>query len=240
MLNKALYAVGIILLSVIIIALVVPRLNVNWGTLSLAPAATITVSGQAQSQQQNRVARFNAGVMALNQDRQAAVDEVNSNMEELITAVKEFGIPEENIQTESISVNREEIFDEDTRTSEPGQWRANNSISIKLEDIDRASQLADLLSSSGATNVYGPNFSVEDTQGAQVDLMSQAIENARQKADAIAQASGRTLGKVVSVSEGGITQPGPVMALEGRGGGAPVEPGTTTVTQSVTVTFELK
>jgi hypothetical protein len=240
MLNKTLQIVGIILATILIIALVAPRLNVNWGTVSLAPASTIIVSGQAQSLQKNQVASFNAGVMALNQDRQAAVDEVNTKMEELITAVKDFGIPQDNIQTESISVNREEVFDETTRTSEPGQSHANNSISIKLEEVSRASELADLLSASGATNVYGPNFTVEDTQGAQVDLMSQAIENAREKAQAMAQASGRSLGKVVSVSEGTAQTPQPFLALEGRGGGAPLEPGTTTVSQSVTITFELK
>jgi uncharacterized protein YggE len=75
--------------------------------------------------------------------------------------------------------------------------------------------------------------------------MEAAIADAKVKAEAMAKASGATLGRVISVSEGmtsgGIIYP---MAMKdgmgGGGGGASLESGTSTVAKSVTVVWEIK
>lgn len=215
----------------------------NWGKLALTPAETVTVTGTADSQERNQIASFSAGVTSVNDNRDTAVNEVNTKTETIIAAVKDFGIPEADIQTQNLSINQnEEVFySEGAQRSRPGQWRANNSIEVTLRDIDRASALADLLTKSGATNVYGPNFRTQDTDQAENALLEEAIEAARTKADIIAGAAGKTLGEIITVTEGTGSQP--ILPFESRGmggGGAPVEPGTTTVSKTVTVIFELK
>lgn len=218
-----------------------PWENVNWGKLQLASVKTITVTGEAKTQQRNQIATFTAGVSAIKDNKDEAINEVNSQIEAIIQAVKTFGIKPTDIKTQNLSVHQAEetYYEEGIRKSRPGQWRVNNSITITLRDIDRASDLADLLTRSGATNVYGPNFQLEETQAAEESLLAEAIENARKKAQEIAQSSGGTLGKIISVSEG-YQQPITFRALEGIGGGPPVEPGTSTISQTVTVVFELK
>jgi len=211
--------------------------RVNWGKVEMLPGSAITVTGEAKQDVASQIARFTAGVTVTHQDKQTAIDEVNQNMEQVIKVVKDFGIPEKDIQTQSVSVNQYE--EPRTRVK---QWRATNSIEIVLRNVDQASELADLLADAPATNVSGPRFTLDDTQQAEVDLMQAAIDNAREKAKAIAKASDRRLGKVLTVSEGFQSQPGPILrTLEaGLGTGAPVEPGTETVYKTVTVTFELK
>ena len=83
---------------------------------------------------------------------------------------------------------------------------------------------------------------MDDTTEAQADLLSKAIANAREKADKIATASQRKLGKIITVTEGGTAMPGPIFRAMSVAETVPtpVEPGTETVYQSVTVTFELK
>jgi len=73
-------------------------------------------------------------------------------------------------------------------------------------------------------------------------LFDEAMKNAKEKAEAVAKSSGRKLGKVLSVTEGGTSNAYPVMyaAKDSMGGGASVEPGSSTVSKSVTVVFELK
>ncbi len=68
------------------------------------------------------------------------------------------------------------------------------------------------------------------------------MTDAKEKAEIIAKASGRKLGKVLTVTEGsaGSNLLPMYAAKEGMGGGASVEPGTSTVSKSMTVTFELK
>lgn len=215
----------------------IPWSNVNWGSIEMIPGSTVTVTGQAKSSQSNEVASFTAGVSAINQDKQAAMAEVNQKTEEIISEVKQFGIPEEDIQTQNLSVYQPQ---EDYNGGEAKDWQVNNTISIKLKEVDRTSALTEILTQTGATNIHGPNFRIEDTSQKENDLLSSAIDNAREKAELIAQASNKKLGKVITVNEGGSSIPGYGVMSELGGRGAPVEPGTSTVSKNVSVVFELK
>ncbi len=222
----------------------IPWKYVNWGKLEYSQPATITVRGEAKQQERSQVAQFSAGVNSVNDDKEAALNEVNSKIEALIDAVKTFGIPDEDIKTQSVNVhqNEERFYEEGREKYRPGQWRVSNTIEVKLRNVDKASGLADLLTKSGATNVYGPNFMVDNTQDVEVNLMDEAIANAKKRAEKAASASGRKLGKVLTVVEGASTsRVMPMMAMEAGGGGGPaIEPGSSTVSQTVTVTFELE
>jgi len=235
--KKFLSLVGIIVI-LIALCLLIPWEHVNWGKISILPASTITVTGEAKKDELPQIANFSASVTATNVNKQTAINEVNTQMTKIIQAVKDFGIDQKDIQTQQVSVYQTK----EERLSVKDVWQASNSISIKLRNINQASALTDLLQQSNTTNVYGPNYSLDDTTQAQVDLLSKAIDNAREKAEKIAVASKRKLGKIITVSEGGTVIPGPVFRSMSVAEtiSTPVEPGTETVYQSVTVTFELK
>lgn len=241
----------------------------SWGIVSVRPAPSITVAGYAEQDEQNQIAYFSAGLNSTNVDKDTAVSEVNSGVAEIIRLLEEFGIPKDDIQTQSVSIYRMERPPFETQaeimmmapdqlraTTTPssdspgGQdavWQASNSLEITLREVERAGELADLLASTGATNVYGPSFSLDDREKTEEALLEAAITNAREKAEKIAASSGRRLGKIEHVVEGGSS--GPVYPMYARaesamgmGGGfdSAVEPGTTQVSKSVTVTFTLR
>lgn len=216
----------------------------SWGRLTLDPPRTVTVVGEAKSQEKSQIAIFSAGVNAYNDDKNAAVNEVNNQVSAIIDAVKGFGIPAEDIKTQSLNIyqNQESYYEDGRQKYRPGQWNVGNTIEIKLRNVDQASALAGLLTQSGATNVWGPNFTFDDTSDAATALFDAAFENAREKAGKVAESAGKKLGTVVSVVEAGaVQQTAPMYRMEGGGGGgAPTEPGSGIVTKSVTVTFELK
>lgn len=232
---------GIILLAG---AYFIPWKNINWGNINIKPVETVTVIGEAKSQIKSQVANFNAGVSAINDNKDVAVAEVNQKIDAIITAVKNFGIPAQDIKTQNLSVYQQEetYYAEGIQKQRPGQWRINNTIDITLRNIDQASALADLITKSGATNVYGPNFTVDNTTSAQNELLGEAMKDALSKAEIIARSGGKKVGGVVSVTEG-TSAVGffPMSASrEGFGGGAPVQPGSQTVQKTVTVVYELK
>ena len=242
-LTKKIIVVKVTLMVILLVGIfLIPWRLVNWGKIEILPASTITVSGEAYLEEKSQIATFTAGVTAVNDDKETAVSEVNQAIGDIISAVKTFGIEEADIQTSSLSVHQiQESFIEDEATrAKLGQWRANNTIEITLRDVDKASALADLLNKSGATNVYGPNFSLDDTQESEIVLLEEAINNAREKAEKIAESSGRKLGKIITVSEGEQQASGIFKGLETADGGTPIEPGTETVYKTVTVTFELR
>lgn len=222
----------------------IPWQSVKWGKLQFSPSDSITVYGYSESKEKSQVARFTAGVSQVSDDKDSAVSTVNKKVDDIINAVKSFGIAVEDIKTQNVSVYQQEesFWEEGRQKTRPGQWRVSNNVEITLRDVDRASELTDLLTSSGATNVFGPNFSLDDTRKAETDLLKSAIEDARKKAEVVAEASGKKLGEIITVTEGsGSSGVVPFYRAEmGGGGGAPIEPGTGTVSKTVTVTFEIK
>jgi len=229
---------GFILLAVVYFA---PWQHITWGKVKVLPGDTITVVGEAKTKQLSQKATFSAGISTVTDTKETAVAEVNKKTEAIIAAVKTFGIPSEDIKTQNLNVYQgEETYYEDGRQkSRPGQWRVNNTIEITLRSVERANDLADVLTQSGANNIYGPNFALDDTGEAEMGLLEEAMKNAREKAATVAKASNRKLGKMVGFSEGYQPEPVYYRMEGGGGGGAGLEPGTGTVTKTVTVTFEL-
>lgn len=219
----------------------IPWKYVTWGRFKLAPGDTVTVVGEAKTKQKNQKATYSAGVNAVSDNKDTAVADVNRKTQAIIDAAKAFGIKSEDIKTQNLNVyqGEETYYEEGRQKVRPGQWRVSNTVEITLGEVDRAQGLTDLLTKSGATNIYGPNFTLDDTADAESGLIEEAIKNAREKAMRVAAASGRKLGKMSSFTEG--YQPVAVYRMEGggAGGGGGLEPGTGTVTKTVTVTYEL-
>jgi uncharacterized protein len=234
-----------ILVVVLILVFLLPWGRINWGKVRWMQPETVTVTGEAKSTQKNQIATFNAGVDAVNSDKDKAINDVNGKMEAIIAVIKDFGIKEEDIKTQNLSIFQQEetYYEGGVQRSRKGQWRVSNGVEIVLREVDKASKLTSLLTSTGANNVYGPNFSFDDVSETQKGLYEAAMKDAKDKAEMLVKVSGRRLGKVVNVSESGNSPVYPVyrMAADGLGGGGtPVEPGSGTVRQSLVVVFELE
>lgn len=232
--------VAVIVVTLIAVFLIPWRL-VNWGKIETLPASTITVTGEAKSEEPTQIARFSVGVNAQGDTKESVTNEVNTKMADVIQKIKDFGIPDEDIRTQNISVYENQGLEIQTfPPQKTSPWTANNSVSIVLRDITKASALSDLLNQTGANQVSGPSFSLDDTSAAEAQLLRDAIDDAKEKATKVAESSGRRLGKIITVTEGAGSSP--VFALDSAvrsSAPTPVEPGTQTVSKSVTVIFEL-
>lgn len=231
---------GVVLLGGVFL---LPWRLVSWGDLRVLPVHTITVVGEAKTKQKNQVATYSAGVSSVHDDKQVAIDEVNRKAAAIIEALKEFGIVADDIETQSLNVyqGQDVYYEEGRQKTRPGQWNVSNSIQLKLRDVDRAEALANILTRSGATTIYGPSFSLDDTSETENSLLTEAFQNAKEKGEIMARTSERKIRRVASVSEG--YQPVNIYRFEGGGaggGGGAVEPGTGMVIKIITVTFELE
>lgn len=214
----------------------------TWFTPWSSPRGTITVTGEAKEQIANQMARFNVNVTQTNKDKDTAVEAVNREMGEIIKAVKDFGIADKDLTTQNVSVYEIDqpeilIYPPRPRSGEK-EWQASNSLEIILRDVNQASVLTDLLQGFPLAQVSGPNLDLDDTRAAEADVSVQAVQDARDKAEKIAAAAKRKLGKVIRVSEGDANQPLPV--LERATSAAPIEAGSFELSKTVTVVFELK
>jgi len=86
-------------------------------------------------------------------------------------------------------------------------------------------------------------FTVSDTSTAKDQARTEAIADARRRAEVYARAVGAQVGRAISVTETGTAPPRPMMMSRGAEVAAaappPIAPGETTLQISVTVSFEL-
>lgn len=229
----------------LLIAYFFPWKNINWGAMTWDQPRYITVQGHAQSDKANEVASFTASISALQEEKEKAIEEVNGKVTELVNKLKEFGIEERDIKTQSINIYQEDKWNPSTQESTKGKWRVSNSVEVKLRDVSRVNDLTNLLSDSGADNVWGPNLTVDSESMYGDDLLKPAIEDAKNKAEVVADSMGVKLGEPISIVEGSFGSPivAPMLRAEGAGmggGGVDVQTGTTAVGKTVTVVYAVK
>lgn len=220
-----------------------PWKKIEWGRFALDQPHVITVVGESRIPHSTQIASFTAGVSVTNRDRDQAINQVNEKINSIIKEVKSFGVDENDIKTQNISVyqKQETFYDQEGRPqTRAGEWVVSNQVVIKLRDINEAGRLAELLAKSGATDVYGPSFSLGENKELENQLIDEAIADAREKAELIAKSSGRKLGRIINVSEEGVSSPLFGVRFEGGGGGMPIEPGTEEVIKRLVVTFQLE
>lgn len=226
----------VVLVLIIIAAFVLPWKNISWGKIKFQEE-TVVVMGESETKQANEVASFSVGVNVIKEKKEEAVDEVNKRVKELTISIKDFGIVEGDIQTQNVNVYEQQ----ETDKSKNNQWVVNSTIEITLRDMSKANALMDLLNKSGANNIYGPSFRIENTTDTEKTLYNSAMADAKEKAGLIANSSGRKLGKVINVVEGGSGNYSPIYkTLSSGDGGAELSPGTSTISKTLTVTFEFK
>jgi uncharacterized protein YggE len=119
---------------------------------------------------------------------------------------------------------------------------AQNTISAKAKIAD-AGGLVDAAVGAGANTVEGPMLGISDQDALYRAALKKAVEDARARAQAIAEAGGFGLGQVTSVTESAAAQP--IMyeraaALSVKAAPTPVEPGKQDVTADVTVSFAIR
>lgn len=242
--GKAPFFVGVLGLLIIgwVFLTAADRLGV--GVSALFSKRSITVTGSANRQDANQLASFNATVSSKNADKTIAMAEVNQKSERLISALKEFGVADKDLKTQSLNIYREQspYWEDGVQKYRDGDWNASISVDITLRDISKSSDLTSLLAEADISNMWGPNYSLNEDEPEKDALLKQAFDNAKVKANSLAGGMGLRVGEVLSVVEG--LESSPVYPMRdvgiGAGGGGGLEPGSSSVSTSLTVTFKLR
>jgi uncharacterized protein YggE len=78
---------------------------------------------------------------------------------------------------------------------------------VIVRDLDNVGAVLDAAVAAGADGVHDIRFKLEDASGARIDAVAEAVEHARNQADAIAEAAGTKVTGVLSVTEGRSRSP---------------------------------
>jgi len=208
------------------------------------PSNSISVSGTGEAYGTPDVAYIQLGVDTAGADLGQAVSQNNSAMERVKQALLDAGIAEEDLQTTNFNVWIEDKTDPQTgQLTGERVYHVQNTLNVTVRDISKIGDVIDAALNAGANTVYGLTFGISDTTALESEARRKAVEDARTRAQELADALGVRLGDPIIVSEstgGGVVPMYAVEAAVGRGGGAPpISQGQMAVTVSVSVVYSI-
>ncbi len=197
----------------------------------------------------------NAGVTSSGATVAEAQGKINSASKKVIEAIKKIGIGEKDIKTTNYSiypnygVSRPIVpLEENTIIDNSNQiigYTASQNLEIKVRDIEKANAVVDAAAGNGANVLGNVSFGFTDEKLAKLenDARKEAVKNAKERAESLADAAGLRLGKVINVFESSspITNYRALTSDKAQGGQPETEvtPGENSVVISVTISYEV-
>lgn len=212
--------------------------------------ANITVSGDGRAFAVPDIAQLQLGVQTGRlPTAAAAMESLKEDMDDVIAAIKEQGIAEKDIRTQSF--NLRPVYDYNEGRQIPRGYEANQNLQIKVRDLDKVSDVLGAATNAGANQSGGVQFTVDEPESKREEARAEAIAEAQEKARVLADQLGVSLGRVMNFSEhGGGRPPQPMhmdSAVMGRGGmeemqekAVQLPAGEHELTVQVSITYELK
>lgn len=208
------------------------------------PAQVITVVGQGSARVEPDIARVSVGVETSAETIAEAVAENEAQMDAVLAALEAAGIAEKDIQTTNYSISLDRYPEPVPATSDkPAQpvYRVSNMVNVTVRDLENVGAVLDAVIEAGANNIWGVSFTVEDPSQAQGEARADAVANARERAEALAELSGVELGPVMSVSEvlsgGGVPMAYDAVIERAAAGSGSISPGELEIGYQVQVSF---
>ncbi len=161
----------------------------------------ISVSGSGSAFGEPDVAVLSVGVEAEAERVSEARSQAAESMEAMLAALREGGVAEEDIQTTRFSVQPR--FDFVDRRQVLRGFVVNNLVTAKIRNIDDTGRLIDAALAEGGdlARVENLRFTIDDPSELEEQARKEAIDEARRKAETLADEAGVDLGPPRSISE---------------------------------------
>ena len=210
-----------------------------------APASDgtlLSVSSRAEARKAPDIATFSAGVVTQAADGNAALRQNAEQMNRVLAAIKAAGVADKDVQTSGISLNPQYRYEENQPPRITG-YQASNTVNVKLREVAKMGKVLDALVASGANQVNGPSFGIDDPEPLYDRARLDALKAARARAETYAGALVVRVRRIVSISEGGAAMPSPMPRMAMMKAEAydstPVAAGESSVSVNLDVVFEL-
>ncbi len=198
----------------------------------------VTVTGQATISVAPDTAVIRLGVTSQGKTAREASDANAKHMTAVMTAIKNNGIADRDIQTSRLSLQPQ--YDPKGGTNRLLGFQVTNQLTVKIHDIKALPALLDRAIAAGANEMSGIEFEVSGQSKLLDRARSEAVADAHRKAALYAEAAGAKLGRVMTITEEGApTPPRPMALMRASAGAVPVAPGEQQLRAAVTVSYEL-
>ncbi|HEX4338502.1 MAG TPA: SIMPL domain-containing protein [Polyangiaceae bacterium] len=226
----------------------------------------LSVTGTGDFEATPDIARITLGAEAASPTAAEATASTTTKIAAILAAVKQAGVADKDVQTSQLSIYSEQLTPPPPPAPQPAPigpnrgspvapqtppapqfvYRATNSVTVTIRQIDHAGAVIGAAFAAGANQAGGIQFDVENHQPPEDQARAKAMADAAHRASELARLANVKLGHVVSIAESGAETPGPqpffagkVMSARSEGAVTPVESGQIKVTYTVQVAYTL-
>ena len=235
-------AITIIISAVLVsLALGIGLMKVGSGFASRSSDG-ITVTGSAKTSATADNVVWTLSVSLSSPAVGTAVKKVDADVAALSKYLTAGGIPADALTLGAVSTYANEEYVNGNSTGRILSYRANRDVTVRTKDVQLVSKLSQgigtLLETGINVNNYGPQYYISNLPELRPTLMSDAMKDAKVRAEALTKAVGSSLGSLVNVKAGPIQITTPDSTMTADYGAYDTTTIKKTVTATVSVTFK--
>ncbi|MEC8683062.1 MAG: SIMPL domain-containing protein [Bacteroidota bacterium] len=221
-----------------ILILAITAMTTMASAQAIQPTVNVTGEGEVVAVPDEVTIRM--GVQTEGKDAKTVKAENDTSVDKVLDYLLKMNIPQNQVQTEYVNLNKN--YDYNTKTY---NYRASQTISVKLKDLFNYDKIMAGLLSSGINTINGVEFSSSKMEAYEAEARKKAIANAKAKAQEYAQVLGQGIGKAITIAELGTSVPQPqpmykmAMAESADSTQRTLAPGELTITSKIQVSFIL-
>ncbi len=210
---------------------------------TLAPPAgvpQITVTGEGRLDRAPDLATISLGVTTQGASAAAAMAANAEGVAAVLANLAAAGIGPRDIQTSGLSLNPNWTGYDSSAPRIDG-YTAQNMVTVRVRALETLGAVLDAAVQDGANTLNGLSFGLADPDPAMDEARALAVADARARAGLLASAAGVTLGRVLTIAEGGGNGvPAPMYRMDAAASApVPVAGGEVALVATVTITWEI-
>jgi uncharacterized protein len=204
----------------------------------------ISVSGEGKIKIEPDQAGISISVESKGNDAVKVKKENDSKMDAVIKFIKKMNLPNEDYQTQRVSLNPNYDYEKKAHN-----YIATQTLEINLKDLSIYDTLMQGLVETGVNRIDNVQFKSSKLQQIQSDCRKLAVKDAKAKAEDLVSVLGQKVGKAISISDNSQGyNPQPVvyamraMAMDSMAGGQQetLAPGKIEIVVNVSISFMLE
>ena len=204
---------------------------------------SISVTGTGTAGAAPDMATIRLGVDATNKSASMAAEENSTKMNKVVSAVRDMGIPEKDIQTVDYRIFADRIYEEGKPTNAV-EYRVTNQIQVTVRDLSIMGDLLGNVITADVNNLGGISFGITDPDALERDAREKAMTDAKDRAQQLADGLGVELGAPILISEystgGSPSRAAAGVMMEKSFAAPPISGGELDVNVQVSVSFAIK
>jgi uncharacterized protein YggE len=205
------------------------------------PVLVVTGSADVLAVPDEAVVRL--GILKQAPVAQTAQEQANAAAQEILAAITKVGIAAKDIRTERLQLSP--VYNSRGSDQKVVSYNATNAISIRLDNLALTGSVIDAGLKAGANQLNGVQFRLRNELPSRQEALKEAVQDARGKAQAMADALHVGLIEVLEASESGVSVAPRVESLQfsARAAAAsvetPVSPGEIEIHANVTIRYRI-